>query len=72
MLDLFFSFLEIYQYAECLNLCLSTRTPLHYAAANGRYQCVVVLVGAGAEVNERDRSGCTPLHYSAASTAFCR
>lgn len=51
---------------------LFIRTPLHYAAANERYQCVVVLVGAGSEVNERDRSGCTPLHYAAASTAFCR
>lgn len=49
-----------------------SRTPLHYAAANRRYQCVVILVGAGAEVNEPDQTGCTPLHYSAASTAFCR
>uniref|UniRef100_A0A673WG36 Ankyrin repeat domain 52a n=1 Tax=Salmo trutta TaxID=8032 RepID=A0A673WG36_SALTR len=50
---------------------LSLRTPLHYAAANGRYQCTVTLVSAGAEVNEPDRTGCTPLHYSAASQAFC-
>ncbi|KAG7281128.1 hypothetical protein CRUP_027665 [Coryphaenoides rupestris] len=48
------------------------RTPLHYAAANGRYQCTVTLVSAGAEVNEPDQTGCTPLHYSAASQAFCR
>uniref|UniRef100_A0AAQ5Y9R5 Citrate synthase n=1 Tax=Amphiprion ocellaris TaxID=80972 RepID=A0AAQ5Y9R5_AMPOC len=66
---------------ECLNLLLSSgtdlnkrdimgRTPLHYAAANGRYQCTVTLVSAGAEVNEPDQTGCTPLHYSAASQAF--
>uniref|UniRef100_A0A3B4XQQ1 Ankyrin repeat domain 52a n=1 Tax=Seriola lalandi dorsalis TaxID=1841481 RepID=A0A3B4XQQ1_SERLL len=48
------------------------RTPLHYAAANGRYQCTVTLVSAGAEVNEPDQTGCTPLHYSAASQAFSR
>lgn len=48
------------------------RTPLHYAAANGRYQCTVALVSAGAEVNEPDQIGCTPLHYAAASQAFSR
>lgn len=48
------------------------RTPLHYAAANGRYQCTVTLVNAGAEVNEPDQTGCTPLHYCAASQAFSR
>lgn len=51
---------------------LRCRTPLHYAAANGRYQCTVTLVSAGAEVNEPDQTGCTPLHYSAASQAFSR
>uniref|UniRef100_A0A665SW93 Uncharacterized protein n=1 Tax=Echeneis naucrates TaxID=173247 RepID=A0A665SW93_ECHNA len=49
---------------------IQRRTPLHYAAANGRYQCTVTLVSAGAEVNEPDQTGCTPLHYSAASQAF--
>uniref|UniRef100_A0A673CJY6 Ankyrin repeat domain 52a n=1 Tax=Sphaeramia orbicularis TaxID=375764 RepID=A0A673CJY6_9TELE len=49
---------------------IKTWTPLHYAAANGRYQCTVTLVSAGAEVNEPDQTGCTPLHYSAASQAF--
>uniref|UniRef100_A0A8D0A4V3 Ankyrin repeat domain 52a n=1 Tax=Sander lucioperca TaxID=283035 RepID=A0A8D0A4V3_SANLU len=55
-----------------LSLHCPCRTPLHYAAANGRYQCTVTLVGAGAEVNEPDQTGCTPLHYSAASQAFSR
>lgn len=55
-----------------LSLHPPCRTPLHYAAANGRYQCTVTLVSAGAEVNEPDQTGCTPLHYSAASQAFSR
>lgn len=54
------------------SLCFPCRTPLHYAAANGRYECTVTLVSAGAEVNEPDQTGCTPLHYSAASQAFSR
>ncbi|KAJ0036282.1 hypothetical protein NQD34_004959 [Periophthalmus magnuspinnatus] len=54
----------------CLHAAASGGTPLHYAAANGRYQCTVALVSAGAEVNEADQTGCTPLHYSAASQAF--
>uniref|UniRef100_A0A674PEG4 Ankyrin repeat domain 52a n=1 Tax=Takifugu rubripes TaxID=31033 RepID=A0A674PEG4_TAKRU len=73
--------LHIHPNVECLNLLLSSgtdlnkrdimgRTPLHYAAANGRYQCTVALVSAGAEVNEPDQIGCTPLHYAAASQAF--
>lgn len=63
------------QLKEALTFCvlpLCLRTPLHYAAANGRYQCTVTLVSAGAEVNEPDQTGCTPLHYSAASQAFSR
>uniref|UniRef100_A0A8C3JR70 Ankyrin repeat domain 52 n=1 Tax=Calidris pygmaea TaxID=425635 RepID=A0A8C3JR70_9CHAR len=43
------------------------RTPLHYAAANGSYQCTVTLVTSGASINEADCKGCTPLHYAAAS-----
>uniref|UniRef100_A0A8C1D511 Ankyrin repeat domain 28b n=1 Tax=Cyprinus carpio carpio TaxID=630221 RepID=A0A8C1D511_CYPCA len=45
------------------------RTPLHYAAANCNYQCLFALVGSGANVNELDKRGCTPLHYAAASDA---
>lgn len=48
------------------------RAPLHYAAANGSYQCTVALVSAGAEVNELDQKGCSPLHYAAASQTFRR
>ena len=69
------SFQHIYILSQWKRLsvhCVSLRTPLHYAAANGRYQCTVALVSAGAEVNEADQTGCTPLHYSAASQAFSR
>ncbi|NXF13649.1 ANR52 phosphatase, partial [Smithornis capensis] len=48
------------------------RTPLHYAAANGSYQCTVTLVTAGASINEADCKGCTPLHYAAASDTYRR
>uniref|UniRef100_A0A672TD64 Serine/threonine-protein phosphatase 6 regulatory ankyrin repeat subunit A-like n=1 Tax=Sinocyclocheilus grahami TaxID=75366 RepID=A0A672TD64_SINGR len=47
------------------------RTCLHAAAAaaNCNYQCLFALVGSGANVNELDKRGCTPLHYAAASDA---
>ena len=48
------------------------RTPLHYAAANGSYQCTVTLLTAGAAVNEPDGKGCTALHYAAASDTYRR
>lgn len=48
------------------------RTSLHYAAANGSYQCAVTLVTAGAGVNEADCKGCSPLHYAAASDTYRR
>lgn len=51
---------------------LLPRTPLHYAAANGSYQCAVTLVTAGAGVNEADCKGCAPLHYAAASDTYRR
>lgn len=51
---------------------LLSRTPLHYAAANGSYQCAVTLVTAGAGVNEADCKGCSPLHYAAASDTYRR
>lgn len=53
-------------------LPLPPRTPLHYAAANGSYQCAVTLVTAGAGVNEADCKGCSPLHYAAASDTYRR
>lgn len=53
-------------------LPLLPRTPLHYAAANGSYQCAVTLVTAGAGVNEADCKGCSPLHYAAASDTYRR
>lgn len=52
--------------------CLRRRTALHYAAANGSYQCAVTLVTAGAGVNEADCKGCSPLHYAAASDTYRR
>lgn len=55
-----------------LSLNMLYRTPLHYAAANGSYQCAVTLVTAGAGVNEADCKGCSPLHYAAASDTYRR
>lgn len=51
---------------------LYSRTPLHYAAANGSYQCTMTLVNAGASINVADYRGCTPLHYAAASDTYRR
>uniref|UniRef100_A0A8D0KZP6 Ankyrin repeat domain 52 n=1 Tax=Strix occidentalis caurina TaxID=311401 RepID=A0A8D0KZP6_STROC len=56
----------------CLHAAASGGTPLHYAAANGSYQCTVTLVTAGASINEADCKGCTPLHYAAASDTYRR
>lgn len=56
-------------HSYCNTFC---RTPLHYAAANGSYQCAVTLVTAGAGVNEADCKGCSPLHYAAASDTYRR
>ena len=55
-----------------LSWCPPPRSPLHYAAANGSSQCTMGQVRAGAEVNEVDLMGCTPLHYAAASHTFSR
>lgn len=46
---------------------LSSRTPLHYAAANCHFHCIETLVTTGANVNETDDWGRTALHYAAAS-----
>ncbi len=53
---------------ECniFNLILH-RSPLHYTSVNGSYLCTVALVKAGADVNELDVNGCSPLHYAAAA-----
>uniref|UniRef100_A0A4W3GYN3 Uncharacterized protein n=1 Tax=Callorhinchus milii TaxID=7868 RepID=A0A4W3GYN3_CALMI len=48
------------------------RTPLHYAAVNGSYQCTVTLVTAGAGTNGADERGCTPVHYAAAAEVYSR
>uniref|UniRef100_A0AAQ4NW16 Ankyrin repeat domain 52 n=1 Tax=Gasterosteus aculeatus aculeatus TaxID=481459 RepID=A0AAQ4NW16_GASAC len=55
----------------CLHAAASGGSSLHYAAANGNSQCTISLVRAGAEVNELDLTGCSPLHYAAASHTFC-
>lgn len=40
------------------------KTPLHYAAAFGHYNCVMTLVGIGSNVNLIDNDGCTALHLA--------
>ena len=37
------------------------RTPLHYAAVNGRKVIVELLIAKGADVNAKDEDGRTPL-----------
>merc|ERR1712086_12662 len=39
-------------------------TPLHVAASNGRLAAVQTLLQAKAELNARDKDGCTPLQYA--------
>jgi uncharacterized protein len=41
------------------------RTPLHYAAAEGRVDNVIRLLGAGANPNLQDDNGWSPLHFAA-------
>ena len=48
-------------------LVLLSRTPLHYAAATGKYQCILSLVANGANLLIMDSMKRTPLHYAAAN-----
>ena len=41
------------------------RTPLHYAANNGREDIENLLIESGADVNATDKNGMTPLHEAA-------
>jgi ankyrin repeat protein len=41
------------------------RTPLHWAARNGRIEIARLLLQNGAEVNAKDNIGFTPLHFAA-------
>lgn len=53
-------FFVIIQY----NICFSVRTPLHWAAAAGKDDCVQVLLELGVEPNPRDINENTPLTYA--------
>ncbi|TMW55574.1 hypothetical protein Poli38472_010456 [Pythium oligandrum] len=44
---------------------MNRRTPLHWAAVNGAYDAVELLLEAGADPNFQDARGRTPLHWAA-------
>ena len=48
------------------NLSFLYRTPLHYAAGHVHYDCVILLVGSGSNINKADSNSCTALHYASA------
>jgi hypothetical protein len=39
--------------------------PLHWAAENGHIHIIELLLGAGADINAKNKDGNTPLHYAA-------
>ncbi|XP_065668345.1 serine/threonine-protein phosphatase 6 regulatory ankyrin repeat subunit B isoform X5 [Hydra vulgaris] len=52
--------------AEQINFkCFLGRTALHYAASNYQLKLVRLLIAQGADINEPDNNGMTPLHCAA-------
>lgn len=47
-------------------LTASSQSPLHMAALQSQPSCVGILVNAGADLNARDKDGCTPLYLAVA------
>ena len=41
------------------------RTPLHFAAAHGKLDCLLILLRSGATLTAKDELGYTVLHHAA-------
>ena len=52
---------------KVLLLCFCRRPVLHYAAYGGFYSCMAHLLESGADVDARDNTGVTALHWACAS-----
>lgn len=58
------SHLSYFTGANCLGRTPVGRTPLHVAAAMGRWDCIKLLLKYGASINDKDAKGMTPVAIS--------